>query len=158
MKRLMIISLFLTVFATGCFFYEEAETVNPADVTSTNTGTAPGAITTFTATTTIANVSITNPYIRITFSTPADETTLSCGNGNSISLEFNGTPLAYPGDYTADPNPATLTEAPSVINLIINSGISAGLPLRIILTNTIKADANNTISLTPVDIAEPVGN
>lgn len=158
MKRLMIISLFLTVFATGCFFYEEAETVNPEDVTSTNTGTAPGGVTTFTATTTIANVSMTNPYVRINFSTPADETTISCGNGNSISLEFNGTPLAYPGDYTADPNPATLTEAPSVINLIINSGISAGGTLRIILTNAIQADANNTVSLTPVDNSQIVGN
>ncbi len=92
---------------------------------------------------------------KITFNTPANETTISCGNGNSISLEFNGTPLTYLGNYTADPDPATLTEAPSAINLIINSGISVGGTLRIIITNAIKADAtNNTISLTPVDISQ----
>ncbi len=148
------------VFApVSCFYMDDAKTVNLDDKTYINPADPPGEITELTATTTIEDVSMTNPYVRIAFSIPADRSTLLFGSGNSINLEFEGTTLDYTIAYTADPDPAVLTEDTSAINLIINKlSIYAGGSLRIILTDAIKMGANNSISLIPVDISHTIGD
>ncbi len=146
MKRLMIISLFLTVFSTGCFFYEEAETVNPADVTSTNTGTAPGEITTLTAT--VGNISQTNPYLTITFSSPIAIA--------SVNYDVNVI-VQYPDGVTtltegSGPNTYEgITNSGQIILDLTDSGPTAGTTVRVILTSDIKAYVDNTVGLTPVN-------
>jgi len=140
MKRLMIISLFLTVFATGCFFYEEAETVNPADVTSTNTGTAPGGITTFTAT--VTGPTLTNKTIIIEFDSPASAGSIIYDT--SIIIERNSIPLVEGVGYNANP----VSEAASVINISLTAG-SIGDVFTVTLTSGITAYTDTTITLTP---------
>ena len=145
MKRLMIISLFLTVFATGCFFYEEAETVNPADVTSTNTGTAPGGVTALTAT--VGNISQTNPYLIITFSSPID--TASVNYDVNVIVQYpDGVPITEgtgPNTYEG------ITNSGQIILDLTDSGPTAGTTVRVILTSDIKAYVDNTVGLTPVN-------
>lgn len=142
MKRLMIISLFLTVFATGCFFYEEAETVNPADVTSTNTGTAPGEITTFTAI--VTGPTLTNKTIIIEFDSPASAGSIIYDT--SIIIERNGTPLVEGTGYNAQPDP--VSEAASVINISLTAGLGGDV-FTVTLTSGITAYSNTAITLTP---------
>ncbi len=145
MKRLMIISLFLTVFATGCFFYEEAETVNPADVTSTNTGTAPGGVTTFTAT--VSSLTETNPVITIRFDSPVWAG--SVNYDTSIIVEYPiGTPLTEGSGYDAWPS-EPLSEATSVIYLDLNESTpTSTTTVRVTLTSSLAADSDSTHSLT----------
>lgn len=146
MKRLMIISLFMTVFATGCFFYEEADTVNPEDVTSTNTGTAPGGVTTFTAT--VTGPTLTNKTARIEFSSPVNASSIDYDTSIAIQHPI-GTDLIYGAvnDYTAFPT-EPLSEATSVIYLnLTNTTFISGQTVRIILSSSLNTDANNTVYL-----------
>jgi hypothetical protein len=164
MKRLLII-LFLLIMAfapVSCFYMDDAETVDPGDETYVNPAVPPGEVTTLTATTTIANVSVSNPYVRINFSVPVDISTITYGDGNSISLEYDGAPLNYGAEYTSDPDP--LTEAVSAINLIITATITAGTiisppRLTVILSSAITADSNSSTTLTPLtDSTTTIGN
>ena len=153
MKRFLAISIFLTVLTTGCMNYDQAGTVDPADVTSNTAGTPPGDISSFSVVS-ISNVSVTNPLVRIQFEYPASAASITYGT--SVRLEYDGSPLSYGTDYTADPDP--VTEAVSAINLNISYSMLSTHIITVILTNAITTDSDTTVHLTAVSTNLTVGN
>jgi len=148
MKRLMIISLFLTVFATGCFFYEEADTVNPGDESYYNPTTPEGSLSSLTAS--VSSLSDDNPYITITFDSPIDTGTVTYDSYVQVIYTDFSTSIT-----------TTLTQGSGYVGITNKSKIvldlSATAPqtndtIRVILTSDIKSYASSTISLTPVDV------
>ncbi len=147
MKRLLILSLLLTVFLTGCMNYEQAGTVNPADVTSNTGGTPPGTITSLTAT--VGSISEDNPYIIITFSSPI--------NTASISYDVNVV-VQYPDGVTtltegSGANTyAGITNTSSIILDLTDTAPTSGTTVRVSLTAGINAYADNSVTLTPLSV------
>ncbi|HPJ36626.1 MAG TPA: hypothetical protein PK358_17445 [Spirochaetota bacterium] len=145
MKRLLIISLFvpLLALATGCYFMDEAETLNPGDETYYNPAVPEGAITTLTAT--VGNISEANPYIIVEFSSPVNSA--SVVYDTSVQVQYPvGTPLSEGVDYDGITNTSTII-------LDLTSAVpTSGTTVRVILTSGINAYADNSVTLTPVNV------
>lgn len=147
MKRFLAISIFLTVLTTGCMNYDQAGTVDPADVTSNTAGTPPGAVTSLTAT--VGNISEDNPYIIITFSSPI--------NTASINYDVNVV-VQYPDGVTTLTEGsgintyAGITNTSNIILDLTDSAPTSGTTVRVSLTGGINAYADNTVTLTPLSV------
>ncbi|MBN1500279.1 MAG: hypothetical protein JW982_08990 [Spirochaetes bacterium] len=120
----------------------ESDTINPEEAFTNTTG-AEGTVTALTAT--VGQISQSNPYIMITFSSPVNGASVIYDT--TVSVEYPpGTPLTESVDYDG-------TTGTSNLFLDLTSASPAsGNTVRIILTAGINAYADNSVNLTPVNV------
>jgi len=146
-KLLIILSLLIMVHApVSCFYMDEADTIYPGDEIYTNPLPPIGDITTLTAT--VSGLTEIVPSISVTFNTPVNHLSVDYDEiTGSIRVEYPiGNPLVEGVDYDAIPN--VPTEGLSVIYLdLASSNPTSGTTVRVILTNTLNANADNSVLL-----------
>lgn len=138
--------LIFLLLAASCIL-DEAETINPADETYTNTATAVGNITTLTAT--ISNLSQTNPYITIIFSSPIDRASIDYASSIVIVDDPLGTPttLTQGTQYSAIPTPGASEPISKITLNFTTLAPSTADVIRVTLTNGITSYNNSSVTL-----------
>lgn len=152
MKRFLKNIILMGILLTSSCFYDEAETINPADETYTNTATAVGNITTLTAT--VSDITVSNKYIVVNFSSAIDTSTIIYGTSVQVESPAS-TALTEGTDYTA----IVSGDPANKITLDFTQG---GAPLNpgstdsiiVIMTNAIKSLNNSSVGLTPINVSK----
>jgi len=130
------------LFAAGAFFLgcSEAETIFPGDETYYNPLTPAGAITTLTAT--ASDLTVTNSFITITFSSPIDTTSVVYDGNVHVEYPTGTTRTVGAIEYIGITNSNKI-----IIDFDPLTPVVAGQTARITLTSAIKSYADPTISL-----------